>query len=362
MLLAGLLAALAVAVSCGRERETPPSFGLRLFEILVDSESAGELVSGEGRKLEVPATVLVDGEEHKASVRHAGVSGISQPKKSFELDFGSSGFEGSRKLRLAANAGDPSQLRAPLSMDIFLLAGLPSPQWEFVSVYLNKRFLGLYLRMEKVDEDFFRFRNIPWVRRFQAEDGADFQPDMPARIGDAFTVKPKGEGVEKMAELGRIAAIEDDEEFLRRIFSRLRRESALAYLTAAQLTNHFDGFNKNLHYVERSDNGLMEVVPWDFDLDWRYDLSPDLEAAHRNRLWSRLSHSPEVKAEVLKRVRELSQGKASMEWARARVAELAARIDKAWEMDPFLGGSGRSLEEGTQELLRAIDERYRQVQ
>lgn len=357
----GVAVALA-AISCGKDRAEPPGYGLRVVELEVAPEREGDLVAGEQLKIEVPGRARLEGREYEITIRPAGKSTLAFPKKSYEIDFQGEEFEGASEIRLAANASDISMLRAPVALDVFMSAGLPTPKWEFVAAYLNDRYLGLYFRIEKVDEDFYRHRNIPWTRLYSAEDGADFEADMPARLNRAFSGVPEPQNLQKMAELGGLVAIADDAEFQRRVFSLLSRESVVRYLAACQLTNHFDGFNKNLHYVERADTGLLEVAPWDFDLDWRYDLSPEQESSHRNRLWSRLYNLSAIKAEVTSLVRELAGQKASRARLHGRVNELKARVRDAWEADPFLGGSGKSLDDATASLHRAIEQRFSQAE
>lgn len=360
-ILAAALISLAAVASCGKDREELPGYGLRVVELEVEPEHMGEMVSGEQAKVAVPGRALLGGGEYEVLIRPAGKSTLSMPKKNYEIDFTAEGFEGMREIRLSATTADPSMLRSPLALRVFFEAGLPAPNWEFVAVYLNGLYLGLYLRIEKVDEEFLRRRRIPWARIYEAEDGADFEADMPARLRSAFTGVPEPQNLERMLELGRIAAIASSEEFERRVFTVLNRGAVVRYLAACQLTNHYDGFNKNLFYVERADTGLLELVPWDFDFDWRHDLSPDFDVAHRNRLWSRIHNLPSVKAEVAALAAGLARGKASLARLGSSLSDWKSRIRAAWEADPFLGGSGKSLDAATDELQRAIGQRYSRV-
>lgn len=361
-ILAASLACLAAVASCGKEREEPPGFGLRVVELEVDPEHMGDMVAGEQAKLEVPGRAFLGGGEYQVRIRPAGKSTLTMPKKNYEIDFSGERFEGTRELRLNATTSDPSMLRSPLSLQVFQAAGLPTSNWEFVAVYLNRLYLGLYLRIEKVDEEFLSRRRIPWARIYEAEDGADFEADMPARLRSAFSGQPEPQNLERMLELGRIVTLASPEEFEQRVFEVLDRGAVVRYLAASQLTNHYDGFNKNLFYVEQAGSGRLEMVPWDFDLDWRRDLSPELDVAHRNRLWSRIHNLSSVRAEVSSAVAGLAAGKASLERLGGSLSDWKSRIRAAWEADPFLGGAGQSLDEATVELRRAIEQRYSQVQ
>lgn len=359
--LISFLALLFLAFSCGKKSSGLETFGLRTFEIEMAPERVGEMLGGAFAHIEVPGRLTVEGREYAVKIRAAGSSTIVLPKKSLDLDFGEDDFEGAEEVRLSTSAGDPSMLRVPLALEIFKAAGLPTSKWEYVSVFLNRRPLGLYIRIEKVDKSYFKKRKIPWTRLYKAEQNADFLQDMESRLATAFSGKPEPQNLERMALLTRVAWIADEAEFEREVFAILSRESAVRYMVATQLTNHYDGFNKNINYVERADTGLLEIAPWDFDLVWRPDLSSGRDAWNRNHLWKRLYALPSVKAAVDARVAELSQEEASRASLDPKIEKWSSLIGNAHASDPYLGGAGKSLQESTAALQRAMEERLKVI-
>jgi spore coat protein CotH len=65
-------------------------------------------------------------------------------------------FRGLRRLILLAGRDDPSYLAAPIGLELFREAGVPSARCTFSRLQLNGRDLGLYLVVEGVDRTFIR--------------------------------------------------------------------------------------------------------------------------------------------------------------------------------------------------------------
>lgn len=91
-----------------------------------------------------------------ASIRFRGTSSRYLPKKSLNVRFAQPQafvFDTSR-LNLNAMYTDPSMMREALSFAMFHELGLPASRTRYVDLYLNDVFEGLYLAIERVDEEF----------------------------------------------------------------------------------------------------------------------------------------------------------------------------------------------------------------
>ena len=90
-------------------------------------------------------------------LRIRGDSSRSLPKKSLKLEFPSEAFaDGSQKLNFNAEFLDPSYMRTVLVSRLFKDTGHPGFSAEHARLYLNGAFLGLYIRVENMDEVFLR--------------------------------------------------------------------------------------------------------------------------------------------------------------------------------------------------------------
>jgi len=79
-------------------------------------------------------------------------------KKSFKLKFNefskTGNYQGYRKVNLNNQFKDPTFMREKLMLDILNSENIPSATSSFCEVYFNEEFLGLYLLVEEINNDF----------------------------------------------------------------------------------------------------------------------------------------------------------------------------------------------------------------
>ncbi|MFM2136824.1 MAG: hypothetical protein RL021_2224 [Bacteroidota bacterium] len=121
-----------------------------------------------GDSLETPtymmATVTVDGKTLNAcGVRFKGESSYQfypGKKKPFRIKFDKyikgQHFQGLREINLNNNFKDPTMMREKIYLDIMKKHGLPAPRCTYAKVYLNDKYLGLYLLTENIDDIFLQ--------------------------------------------------------------------------------------------------------------------------------------------------------------------------------------------------------------
>lgn len=327
----------------------------------MDPEDMGGLYGGATAHISFPAKILIDGDERRASISATGATTARSPRKSFNLRLKDGDFRGAKEFRLAAVTGDTSMIRPLIATEVFASAGVATSWAEPAFVYLNERILGLYIALEKVDEDFFSNRGISWDRIFYAEGDADFGPTFEGRLEVAMSGKPKPANLSAMLALRRTLAIADEKEFTNAVFRILDRESVVNYMAAAQIVNHYDGFNKNLFYYQLTDSHLIQLAPWDFDLDLRPERS-EIESWYLNHLFVRIGKIAPVRAEIQGKISTLLSGNASEAILRARISEWKTRMSDAYAHDPWLGRSGKSIEVEAARLTQALNERITRIQ
>lgn len=67
-------------------------------------------------------------------------------------------YEGVEKLNLLGMHNDPTMVREKLYFDTYNAMGMPQRRSNFVRVYLNDDYYGLYTNMEQIDEVFLKNR------------------------------------------------------------------------------------------------------------------------------------------------------------------------------------------------------------
>ncbi len=104
----------------------------------------------------IPITLIFNGKEYKdIRMRIRGDDTRMHPKKSLKLKFdGEPFFDGKKTLNFNAEYEDESYISQFLASFTYRKAGYPCFDAEFARLYLNDEFLGLYLRIENMDEQF----------------------------------------------------------------------------------------------------------------------------------------------------------------------------------------------------------------
>jgi spore coat protein CotH len=96
----------------------------------------------------------------KVGIRIRGNTSRTAQKKSFKLsfnDFKKGGdFCDVKKINLNGEHNDPSIARSKVSWVLFQKSGLPSSRANHVAVYINDKYMGLYISVENIDDEFLK--------------------------------------------------------------------------------------------------------------------------------------------------------------------------------------------------------------
>ncbi len=124
----------------------------------------------------VPAKLTYQGKIYKnLELRIRGDDSRYLPKKSLKIKFNDGVFiNGRSTLNFNAEYLDRTYIRQYLSSRILRMAGIPCFNVEHVRLYLNGKFLGLYLMVENVDDEYLSANGLdPKGNMYKAtEDGA----------------------------------------------------------------------------------------------------------------------------------------------------------------------------------------------
>ena len=104
----------------------------------------------------VQGLLSVDGDfVGSADVRYRGNSSRDAPKKSWNIDFRDDfALDGADRLILKATFVDPSVQREILLADLLEAGGVPAQQSSPIRLFVNGRYLGVHVRVERLDEHF----------------------------------------------------------------------------------------------------------------------------------------------------------------------------------------------------------------
>lgn len=103
---------------------------------------------------------LIDTTITNVGLRIRGNTSRDAKKKSFKLSFNEfqkgKDFYGVEKLNINGEHNDPSIIRSKLCWDIFQKAGMISSRSAHTELYINNKYMGLYISVEHIDEEFVK--------------------------------------------------------------------------------------------------------------------------------------------------------------------------------------------------------------
>lgn len=112
------------------------------------------------------AAVAIDGKTlYSCGVRFKGESSYQfypGKKKPFRIKFDryikGQDFQGLKEINLNNNFKDPTMIREKIYLDLMKKNKLPAPRATYAKVYINDKYLGLYLLTENIDDVFLKSR------------------------------------------------------------------------------------------------------------------------------------------------------------------------------------------------------------
>jgi spore coat protein H len=286
------LIAFAIPAAAGQENVSSPDSGVQDLYLFMDWKDLVELYTrgaASDERLDGYVRLSPDGEDIELEgVRFRGTSSRELPKKSFNVQFiePQEFLFGSSDMNLKATYTDPTMMRERLSMDLFHVLGQPAPRTKYFDLYINGIYEGLYVHVERVDEDLLEsnglnpagtlvaddFRGnfgLPGVNRFSVFGYPIEEQDDPEAFL-AQTMDSQGESDwsavrDLVAWVYRTPA---GPEFEEGFIERFDEENFIDWLAIHYLIGDVDSFADDYWLYLDTDNPDAEwkVIPWDKDL------------------------------------------------------------------------------------------------
>ena len=262
-------------------------------DVLVDTDSLAAIYNPVNAYSdhEYPATfVFTSGSTHDTifniGLRLRGNTSRLAAKKSFKISFNSfipgRKYHGLQKMHLNGEHNDPSIIRSKLCWDLYRKMDVPAPRANHVQVYINGNYMGLYINVEHIDEQFID-------KRFHNKDGNLFKCIWPSDLA-YISNNPddyKSNGGYALKTNRTVNDYSDLAHFIDVLNNTPLSDLACALepvfnvdvwlraLAVDVFTGNWDGpaFNKNNFYLyHNTQSGRFEYVPYDLDntlgIDW----------------------------------------------------------------------------------------------
>lgn len=207
-------------------------------------------------------------------IRIRGNTSREHVKKSFKINFKAflgEKFFGYKKFNLKAENNDASMIRELMALRIFRGSNVPAARCHHAELYINDEYMGLYLNVEQIDDEFVD-------TRFGTEEGNLYKCFWSARLenngvindNSIYELKTNKEinDRSKLAQFVKVLNTTPTDNFSTELEKVFNVPSMIRCMAVEALLGHWDGYsyNQNNYYLyENPENGLIEFIPYDFD-------------------------------------------------------------------------------------------------
>ena len=240
---------------------------LPIYRLVIDPAYLDSLEANPTSQETYPAELEYEDEIFPCAVNYRGTSGLSQPKKSWNIFYDEEGPEGRSETNLNSEYRDLSLSRNYLAMSLADNCGMDVPDTRYISMFQNDVYYGVYLEIEEIDDEFFEERDLECGAMFKAvTNGARFAPPRnPQSL--LWYYEPGFTEIGAADTLGaRLAYIQYGHHsiFAETLNESFDVESFIKFFAVNYCIGNLDGFIKNYFIYEDSDN-KYSILPWDCD-------------------------------------------------------------------------------------------------
>ena len=205
------------------------------------------------------------------------------PKKSLKLKFDAQPFDNGRyTLNFNSEYEDPSYIRSALSSRIFRDAGVPCYETDYAKLYINGKFIGLFNRVENVDEQFLNARGY-------SESGSLYKATGEGAclntVDNILVYEKKTGSSTNYGDLVKFINDIDDasqNDYYNFAQKKLDYENMLKMIVINWLVLNGSTYYHNYYVYNNPDNNKWMMFPWDLDktfgansLTRKFDLSTE---------------------------------------------------------------------------------------
>lgn len=277
-----MIGSLAGADSADSRQYKPDVFDLHLSMDELESEILFKKEPHDKSPFSVK--VLHGGREMPGEVKVKGSFTRNFIKKSIviKLEKGNA-WRGMRKFALNAMSTDPSDMREKLAWDLIRDLGMSAPDVNYVRLFINDRFIGLYLQMEWITDATFKRHGLgkggDFLHPIDSSYCGDMSEETVSIIDECWfnlTPKPNAQVFGKLRKLVNeinSSSIGDFESVLEKHFDV---DSVINWLVVNTITSNGDTYNKNYFMYNSPVNGKWHIIPWDYDLSFGRNADPGM--------------------------------------------------------------------------------------
>jgi len=267
------------------------------IDLLLPQDSLEEmiLVGSQGSDHHFLGTMIFDNGEIRDTVERVGLrlrgnTSRGAQKKTFKISINTyepgRKFYGLEKLNINGEHNDPSIIRSKMAWDILRDMGIPAPRANHVRLYLNRQYVGVYINVEHIDEEFVdsRFGNqsgnlykciFPAPLTFISNNPNDYKTEMWGRRPYELKTNTEEDDYSDLANFIEVLNDPEASDFACDLEQIFNVNAYLKVMAFDLLSSNWDGpiFNQNNFYLYHNPaSGQFEYIPFDLDntfgIDW----------------------------------------------------------------------------------------------
>ncbi len=328
-----------------------------VMEVFVDDDEYYNLLQNKTTNTEAPAKIIYKGKTSTGFIRSSGGGSRLHPRWSYLVDLNNNfKVEELNTFSLSSQSLDPTMIHTSIVSRLYAFRGIPVFRNKHVFLKINNQDNGLYLIIERIDEEFFWIRNIPTYEIYKAVLGADLSFD--SQDHPRFTYEKKVPEDNNYAHLFNYinaidtCSIANIEKCLGKYMDI---DNYIQYHAISSIINNTDAF-KNNYYLHRSTaTAPYTFFPWDFDRS--FDPVHDIGSGGENTIFNKLSQNQRIKEKYVLELQFNLDHYFREDIIFPIIDSTAMHIKQAYNLDPFLGGGGYNLDFQVNELKKFISNR-----
>ncbi|XOV67442.1 MAG: CotH kinase family protein [Fluviicola sp.] len=284
-----VLCCLSLVVSCDSEKQNSEE------EEKVKNEQVIRIYSDSiGWDEKLPCEITYAGKKYKAAVKYRGGISSQYPKHSMTVEFDDQVVLGTLPADddwiFNASYIDKTFQRHKLSYDIFraMRPENRAPRCDYLPVYLNEQYIGLYVIMEKVNGSWLGFdkANPSGARLFKdpfifIEERLPNVQEPDNYYQQKFPKQSFTDHNDELEVLKKLIFKTDDAQFAQHCFAYFQEDNLIDWHLLLLLTNNDDGLFKNFYLFKEGNGDPFKFIPWDYDHSFGRDGNYELNLIDR---------------------------------------------------------------------------------
>jgi len=234
--------------------------------------------------------------------------------------------------------------------------GFPVFQSKHVFLKINNKDKGLFMIMERIDENFLSKRDIPIFEMYKALLGGDLMFDPGRHPQFTYEKKlPEDDNYFYLFEFINALDTCQVSKIEQSLAKYVNIDNYLQYHAISSIINNNDAFQNNYYLYRQTAIMPYNFIPWDFDR--AFESFPQAGLAGANTLFNKLIKNQYIRDKYKAEIHYLLDNSFREDVLFPIIDSTAAYIEKAYNLDPFLGAGAYNLNTQVNHLKKTISDR-----